>query len=70
VTAEFAVNNKIHSTTKVFLFMENYSRELRMEVDIMRRKGKVKKAMEFAERIKKIQEKTGIALRKAQEKIK
>jgi len=28
--AEFAVNNKIHSTTKVSLFMENYGREVRM----------------------------------------
>jgi len=43
------------------LFMANYGRKLRMEVDI-RRKGK---AMKFAERIKKVQEKAGIALRKA-----
>ena len=69
VTTEFAINNKIHSTTKVFPFMANYSRELRMEVDI-RRKEKVKKAMEFAERMKKMQEETGTVLRKAQEKMK
>ena len=49
--------------------MANYSRELRMEVDI-RRKEKVKKAMEFAERMKKMQEETGTVLRKAQEKMK
>ena len=37
----------------MFLFMTNYRRELRMEVDI-RRKGKMEKVMEFVERIKKI----------------
>jgi len=30
VSAEFAINNKIHSTTKVFPFMANYGREIRM----------------------------------------
>jgi len=29
--AEFAVNNKVHTTTKVSSFMANYGRELRME---------------------------------------
>jgi len=33
--------------------MENYKRELRMGADI-RRKGKVEKATEFAERIRKV----------------
>jgi len=42
-SAEFAVNNKIHSTTKVFSFMANYRRELRMRGNI-RKKGKVEKA--------------------------
>ena len=28
--AEFAVNNKVHTTTKVSPFMANYGRELRM----------------------------------------
>ena len=32
--AEFAVNNKVHSTTKMSLFMANYRRELRIGVDI------------------------------------
>ena len=50
---EFAVNNKVHSATKVSLFMTNYGRKLRMGADI-RRKGKVDKAMEFAERMKKV----------------
>ena len=39
-----------------------------MEADI-RRKGKVEKVMEFAERIKKVQE-VRVALRKAQEDMK
>jgi len=42
-------------------FMENYGRELRMEADIRRKE----KEMKFAERIKKVQEKAGMALRKA-----
>ena len=67
--AEFAVNNKVYSTTKVFLFMANYRRELRMGTDI-RKKGKVEKAMKFVERLKKVQEEVGTALRKAQEKMK
>jgi len=69
VVAEFAINNKAHLTTKVSLFMANYGRELRMEIDI-RRKGKMEKVMEFAERIKKIQEDAGAALRRAQKEMK
>ena len=67
--AEFVVNNKAHLTTKVFLFIANYGRELRMGIDI-RRKGKMKKATEFAERVKKVQEKAGAVLKRAQEEIK
>jgi len=63
-SAEFAVNNKVHLAMKMFLFMVNYSRELRMGEDI-RKKGKVEKAMEFIERIKKVQEEVGAALKKA-----
>ena len=66
---EFAINNKAHLTTKMSLFIVNYGRELRIGIDI-RRRGKMKKAMEFAERIKKIQEEVGAALKKAQEKMK
>ena len=66
---EFAVNNKVHSTTKVSPFMANYRRELRIGGDI-RKKGKVEKAMEFVERLKKVQEEAGAALRKAQEEMK
>ena len=53
VSAEFAVNNKVHSATKMFLFITNYSRELRMGGDI-RKKEKVEKSMEFVERMKKV----------------
>jgi len=52
-SSEFAVNNKIHSTTKVSPFMANYGREVRMGEDI-RKKEKVEKAMEFVKRIKRI----------------
>jgi len=56
VIAEFIVNNKSHS-----LFIANYGRKLRMEANI-RRKSKVKKAIEFAERMKKVQEKAGVMM--------
>ena len=49
--------------------MANYRRELRMGADL-RRKGKVEKAMDFAERMKKVQEEVGVALKKAQEEMK
>jgi len=62
--AEFAVNNKVYSMTKMSLFIANYGRELRMGVDI-RKKGNVEKAMEFVERLKKMQKEAGAALRKA-----
>jgi len=63
-SAEFTVNNKVHLAMKISSFMANYSRELKMEVDI-RRKGKIEKAMEFTERIKKVQKEAGVGLRKA-----
>jgi len=44
VLAEFAGNNKVHSTTKVSSFIVNYGKELRMEINI-RRKEKMKKVM-------------------------
>ena len=50
VSAEFAVNDKVHIATKVSSFMANYSRELRMESNI-RKRGKVEKAIEFVGRI-------------------
>ena len=49
--------------------MANYGRELRIGADI-RRKGKVEKAKEFTERIKKVQKEVGVVFKKAQKKIK
>ena len=69
VSAEFAVNNKVHSTTKVSPFMENYGRELRIGRNI-RRKEKMKKAMEFMEKLKRVQKEAGTALKKMQEEMK
>ena len=68
-SAEFAVNNKVYTITKVLSFMANYRRELRMGEDI-RKREKVEKAMEFVERIKKVHEEAGVSLKKAQEDIK
>ena len=53
VSAEFTVNNKIYSATKVSLFMTNYGRDLRIGGDI-RKKRKVEKATKFIKRIKKV----------------
>ena len=69
VMVEFVVKSKIHSVTKISLFMANYKRKLRMRVDI-RKRGKVEKMTEFVERMKKIQEEVEVTLRKAQKKIK
>ena len=67
--AEFAVNNKVHMTTKVSPFMANYRKELKMGGDI-RRRGKVESATMFVERMKKVHEEAKAALRKIQEKMK
>ena len=42
--------------------MANHERELRMGVNI-RKRGKVEKATEFAERVRKVQEKASVALK-------
>ena len=68
-SAEFAVNNKAYSTTKVSLFIANYRREMRMEVDL-RRKEKMEKATEFAERMRKVQKEAEAALVRTQEEMK
>jgi len=68
-SAEFAVNNKAHTATKMSPFIANYGRELRMEGDI-RKKGKVESAMEFVEKMKKVHEEAGAALWKTQEEMK
>jgi len=68
-SAEFVVNNKVHTATKVSLFMANYGRELRMGGDI-RKKGKVESVTEFVERMKKVYEEARVALKKTQEEMK
>ena len=67
--AEFAVNNKVHTVTKVSPFMANYGREMRRGGDI-RKKGKMENATEFVERMKKVHEEAEVALRKTQEEMK
>ena len=56
-------------TKKVSLLIANYSRELRIDVDI-KKKGKVEKMTDFTERMKRVQEETEIVLRKTQEEMK
>jgi len=68
-SAEFVVNNKTHTATKVSPFMANYGKEVRMGGNI-RKKGKVESAMEFVERIKKVHEEAEAALKKTQEEMK
>ena len=63
VSAEFVVNNKVHTTIKVSPFIANYRKELRMGEDIRRRR-KVESATEFVERMKKVHEKARVALKK------
>ena len=59
----------MHLTTKTSSFIANYRREIRMGVDL-RRKEKVEKTTEFAQRMRKVQEKAGAALMRAQEEMK
>ena len=69
VSAEFVINNKTYSTTKVSLFMANYGRELRIGVDL-RRKEKIEKVTEFVERMRKVQEEARAVLIRVQKEIK
>jgi len=67
--AEFTVNNKVHTATKVSPFMANYRKEMRMGGDI-RRKGKVESVTEFIERMKRVHEEAEAALKKTQKEMK
>ena len=69
MAAEFAINNKVHTATKVSPFMANYGKEMRIEGDI-RKKGKVESAIEFVEKMKKVHKEAEVALRRIQEEIK
>ena len=48
----------------MFLFIANYRRKMRIEVDL-RKKEKMEKITEFVERMRKMQEKVEITLTKA-----
>ena len=67
--AEFAYNNKVHSSTKTSPFKANYGQDSRMGFEV-RRKGKYKGAEKFVTKIKEIQEEAKAALGKAQEEMK
>jgi len=60
--AEFAYNNKVHSSTRTSPFKANYGQDPRMGFE-GRKKGKYARAEKF---VKKIQEEAKAALRKAQ----
>ena len=47
------MNNKVHSAMRMSLFIVNYGKEMRMGADI-RRKGKIEKATEFVERMRRV----------------
>ena len=68
-SAEFTINNKTHTATKMSPFMANYGKEMRMGGDI-RRKGRVESAMKFVQRMKKVQEEAEAVLKKTQENMK
>ena len=69
MTAEFAYNNKVQTSTKVSPFRANNGQDPRMGFK-MRKKGKFEKAEEFETRIKEVHEEAEVALKKSQEEIK
>jgi len=68
-TAEFAYNNKAHSSTKTSPFKANYGQGPRMGFE-GRKKGKYKGAERFIEKMKEIQEEAKAVLGKAQADMK
>jgi len=68
-TAEFAYNNKAHSSTRTSPFKANYGQDPRMEFE-GRKKGKYAGAEKFIEKMKEIQEEAKAALGKAQADMK
>jgi len=65
-TAEFAYNNKAHSSTQTSPFKANYEQDPRMGFE-GRKKGRYVGAEKFVEKMEKIQEEAKAALKKAQE---
>jgi len=68
-TAEFAYNNKVHSSTRTSLFKANYGQDPRIGFE-GRKKGKYAGAEKFIKKIKEIQEEAKAALGKAQADMK
>ena len=68
-TAEFAYNNKVHSSTRMLSFKANYRQDPRMGFE-GRKKGKYVRAEKFIEKMKEIQEEAKAVLEKVQEEIK
>jgi len=68
-TAEFAYNNKVHSSTKTSLFKANYGQDPRIGFEV-RKKRNYQGAGKFVTKIKEIQKKAKAALKKAQEEMK
>jgi len=67
-TAEFAHNNKVHSSTQTLPFKANYGWDPRIGFE-GRKKGKYEGAERSVEKMKEIQEEAKAALGKAQEDI-
>ena len=67
--AEFAYNNKAHSSTRTSPFKANYRQDPRMGFE-GRKKGKYAGAEKFIEKMKEIQEEAKAALEKAQADMK
>jgi len=63
-TTEFGYNNKVHLSTKMLPFKANYGQDPRMGFKI-RKKGKYEGAEKFVAKMKEIQKKAKVALRKA-----
>jgi len=68
-TAEFAYNNKAHSSTQTSPFKANYGQDPRMGFE-GRKKGKYKGVEKFIKKMKEIQEKAKAVLGKVQEDMK
>jgi len=62
--AEFAYNNKAHSSTRTLPFKTNYRQDARMGFK-GRKKGKYVGVEKFVEKMKEIQEEAKLALKKA-----